>query len=475
MTNFKLRTTVAALAGIAMFGLVGAAHADSTDDLLKKLRDKGILNEQEYNQFNESRDNEHAQAASEKTLANKGKIKIGKWIDNATLYGDIRVRYEHRDGEDAPAVAANQLSEDRDRARYKITLGIKTEASNFFYSDLALAMGNGGRSDNATFGGARDIAAAATGTSGTNTKEVLFVKRALIGWHGVDWLTVEAGRISNPLYTTPMVWDADLTFEGLSEQLNYTVGNTELFGNLVQSHYNGDSRQRSGPGAADTSSAFLLAFQGGAKFKVTDELSAKAALTYTTYTHDTKNGLFTPGLGTATSFAPALGTNPLAFNDIRTIEIPFEASYQALGSNYKFTGFGDFVHNLDGGDRCAAAGAAICALGDDDNAWLLGVAVKSGGKSAAAGDWEAKIWYQDVGIYALDPNGVDSDFMDSRVNMKGVVFKAGYNVEENVVMNVAAGHATRKNSNLATVGSGNDLALNLDEFNLFQLDMTYKF
>ncbi len=454
-----------AVSSLFVLGAMQPAMADSTDDLLKKLRDKGILNEQEYNEFNSTRDSEHEQSAKEKSALNKGKIKIGKFIDNATIYGDIRVRYEHRDGEDAPAAPATALSEDRDRGRYKITLGVKTEASNFFYTDLALAMGDNGRSDNATFG---------SGASGNNTKEKVNIKRAVIGWHGVDWLTIEAGRIANPLYTTPMVWDADLTFEGLSEQLNYTVGSTELFGNLVQSHYAGDSKQRIGAGAVDTPSTYLFAFQGGAKFKLTDELSAKAALTYTTYTHDKKNGVFTPTLGTVTGFtgAAGVGTNPLAFNDLRTIEIPFELNYQA-SSNYKITGFGDFVHNLDGGDRCAAAGAAICALGDDDNAWMLGAGIKSG--KGVAGDWDAKIWYQSVGIYSVDPNAVDSDFMDSRVNMKGVVFKAGYNVEDNVVLNVAAGHASRKNKSLAAVGSGNDIALNIDDFNLYQVDLTYKF
>jgi hypothetical protein len=78
-------------------------------------------------------------------------------------------------------------------------------------------------------------------------------------------------------------------------------------------------------------------------------------------------------------------------------------------------------------------------------------------------------------MYSVDPNTVDSDFMDSRVNMKGVVFKAGYNVEENVVLNLAAGHASRKNKDLAAVGSGGDLSINIDDYNLYQLDLTYKF
>ena len=484
MSTFKLRTTVAALAGIAMFGLVGAAHADSTDDLLRKLKEKGILNEKEYEEFNTARDNEQSQKAQEKNILNKGKIKIGKWIDNATIYGDIRTRFEHRDGEDAPAVGVTPVSQDRDRGRYKITLGVKTEATNFFYTDLAFALGGTGRSDNATFGNSR--------TNG-NDKEGLFLKRAVIGWHGNDWLTVEVGRVENPLYTTELVWDKDLTLEGLVEKFEYSVGKVDLFANLAQSAYLGESRNNSNTTAStgDRLNNFLLAFQGGAKAKLTDEVSAKAGLTYYTYTHDRANGtsaatsVFIPGLGTNGGTAASLGSNLNFINDVRIIELPFELNYAAIGSKFTFTGFGDVAHNLDGSDRknaaCngTAAGAqhnAICNGSTDDDAWLLGVGVKFGGKEAAAGDWQARLWYQSVGLYSLDPNTGDSDFFDSRLNVKGVVFKGQYAIEDNVFLNVAAGHASRKDKSLAATTSGtNDLQLNIDDYNLYQVDLTYKF
>ena len=41
---------------------------------------------------------------------------------------------------------------DRSRQRYKITLGFKTKISENWFTDLALAMGSKGRSDNATLG-----------------------------------------------------------------------------------------------------------------------------------------------------------------------------------------------------------------------------------------------------------------------------------------------------------------------------------
>ena len=94
----------------------------------------------------------------------------------------------------------------------------------------------------------------------------------------------------------------------------------------------------------------------------------------------------------------------------------------------------------------------------------------------AKGDWSMRLWYQEVGVWSLDQNLVDSDFFDSRVNTKGTVFKAQYNIQDNVYANFAYGHASRLNKDLG-VGStaGYDIPTNWNSFDLIQLDLTYKF
>jgi polyhydroxyalkanoate synthesis regulator phasin len=469
--NMKLHSLVAAtLTSTFLLGFGATAMADSTFDLVDALVKKGVLTEEEAIPLLKGRE---ADISAEDKKIKKGRVGISEAIDNATVYGDIRARYEMRKGEDTAG-----FNEDRNRGRYKLTFGVKTNADDF-YSDLAFAMGSGGRSDNATFAGSSGA------TNGGNAKETLFVKRAMLGWNATDWLSVEAGRIANPLYTTSMVWDGDLTFEGLAEKLNFKFDNVDVFANLVQSQYLGDYQDYStGAGSNDRITNNILAFQGGAKFKITDDVSAKAAITFTKYTNDKATGArtFVPGLGTATGTGASLGTAVQGTNNLKTIEIPMEVAYQTSG-NIGFKVFGDYVYNIDGNDRykaaIAAAGANAAAIrnaGNDDNAWLLGLGVESKkDKKAQKDDWSAKLWYQDVGVYALDPNAVDSDFMDSRVNMKGVVFKAEYLLRDNVFLNFAAGHATRKNDDLAAVGTGGDIKLNLDTFDLYQFDMTYKF
>lgn len=463
--NSKLRHIVlATMAGSLFSGMSSYAVADSTVDLVQALISKGVLTEEEGALLTKGRTNE----VEADKKASKNKVKVANFIDNATVYGDMRARYERRSGEDTADV-----DETRTRGRYKLVLGVKTEA-NDWYSDIALSMGVRGRSDNATFG---------SGNNGENTKETVYVKRAMLGWSATDWLKLEAGRMANPLYTTAMVWDADLTLEGLVEKVDFKTGNINWFGNFVQSQYRGD-RQDFSDNTADRATNNILAFQGGAKFDITDTVSAKAAMTFTKYTnrHTSGASTFTPGLGSASGGGAVVGANAFATNDLRTLEIPAELGFK-LANNMKLNVFGDYVTNLDGDDRFDAAvanagvnAAALRAAGNDDKAWMLGVGLgMQQGKAPQKGDWSARIWYQDVGVYALDQNAVDSDFMDSRVNMKGIVFKAEYLFRDNVFINFAAGHAKRKNSDLAAIGSNYDVNLNLDKYDLYQMDVTYKF
>jgi hypothetical protein len=150
-------------------------------------------------------------------------------------------------------------------------------------------MGANGRSDNATFG--------KSATANINDKETLYVKRAMIGYNATDWLKLEGGRLENPLYTTPMVWDADLTWEGLVEKANFKLGNADVFLTAAQTQYQGDRKNFSAT-TADTITTEMFAFQAGLKYAFTDKATGKAALTYTNYNHNTSTTSFKPGLST---------------------------------------------------------------------------------------------------------------------------------------------------------------------------------
>jgi len=485
MNSIKMRGVFAAVTGALLFGAAAPAMADSNDDIIYALMAKGVLTEEEGHQLLDGRDKERA--TQQKQMKSAGKVKISDAIDNATIYGDVRVRHEYREGTGTVS-GTNSVKETANKDRYKITLGVKTEAGDW-YSDLAMAMGAKGRSDNADLGSSSSIS-----SNGVAAKDGLYVKRAMFGWKATDWLTLEAGRMDNPLYTTSMVWDPDLVVQGFTEKVKFKAGEANVFLTATQSTYVGPKVTFSPTASGSTVQSGLFAFQGGAQYAFNDKTSAKAAVTYTTYSRDHAWGVYVPGKSTSaySNGFPAVGSGTASTwgtNDLNTIEIPAELNYMATG-NVGVRLFGDYVYNTSGSDRynaaIAAAGAnanAIRAAGNDDNAWLLGFSVGSAkdlkafeSNKMAQGDWNAKIWYQEVGAYSIDQNLTDTDVFDARVNTKGTVFKSQYNLKDNVALNFTAAHATRKNGELATsTSAGNDLGLNLSKFNLLQLDLTYKF
>src|SRR5450830_1506715 len=144
--NFKLSNLVAAtLAGSMLMGFGANAMADSTTDIVNALVSKGVLTEEEGALLTKGHTDEAAGQA--KALKKASKLKVSDAIDSATVYGDIRVRYEDRSSTNT---AATPVEYNLGRPRYKVTLGVKTDAGNW-YSDLAVAMGSAGRSDNADF------------------------------------------------------------------------------------------------------------------------------------------------------------------------------------------------------------------------------------------------------------------------------------------------------------------------------------
>ena len=119
--------------------------SDTTEDLVNALVTKGILTEDEAALLTKQNASE-SKARDQKV---KSKLSISKYLDEGKLYGDIRVRQEWRSADEY----GGNDSVDRSRQRYKVTLGFKTKISENWFTDLALAMGSKGRSDNATLGG----------------------------------------------------------------------------------------------------------------------------------------------------------------------------------------------------------------------------------------------------------------------------------------------------------------------------------
>src|SRR5208283_4506245 len=99
-----------------------------------------------------------------------------------------------------------------------------------FYFGFRLETSSNPRSPWDTFGGS------SPGPFGKSGNGVA-VGQAYIGWRLGDWADITAGKMSNPLYATSMVWDSDLNPEGAAERFKYAVGNAEFFANFGQFLY----------------------------------------------------------------------------------------------------------------------------------------------------------------------------------------------------------------------------------------------
>ena len=73
-----------------------------------------------------------------------------------------------------------------------------------------------------------------------------------------------------------------------------------------------------------------------------------------------------------------------------------------------------------------------------------------------------------------DPNHVDSDIFDSKVNLKGIAFKGQYMIEDNVKFNVAYAYGEINDKSVGCTPGLGDLPMCMDSMDLIQLDMTYK-
>ena len=455
---------------------------------------------------------------TEKSSASKWKLSTP--ITELELYGDARLRYEYRGGEsddDSPlaktgtGVAGHNDWQERERERYRLRLGLRGTVMDDWFFGVRLETSQNPRSTNVTFGD--DTSGSSTASFNgpfSKTNDGIFVGQAYVGYRGFPEITLTGGKMPNPLVSTFMVWDPDINPEGLAEQWKHTfnIGSTEseesksyaqdgknvasvvskteplikldLFANFAQFVYDdANPEDPLGPRATTTangghqlvpnSDAFLLAWQVGAKLSFPKSIYFQFAPTIYNYTGngDTFNVHFQGGDPNLTN-AASLAQNQTGINSLLVFDVPTELGWKIDKLPMRI--FGDFAVNLDGDDRAKAAGHP--GHGDQRYAYQIGAGV---GQLKKKHDWQVNVFWQRQDQYSLDPNLVDTEFWDSKLNLQGIGVNAGYMLSEAVWLNLTYGYAWRADDALGT-GGGGDIAINpVTNFQLFQADLNFKF
>jgi hypothetical protein len=454
----------------------------------------------------------------EKSSADKWKLSTS--VTEMELYGDIRVRYQYNGGETkdrgpvaAPGagIAGTNDWQERDRERYRLRLGLRGTLLDDWFFGLRLSTGVNDRSGNVTFGD--DTASSTNGGGGPfeRNSDVVTVDQAYAGYKGIPGVTLTAGKMPNPLVSTRMVWDPDISPEGLAEQWKHTFvfGESapppssyskdgkavalpppsepflklDLFTNFAQFVYD-DSNPENPLGARATTTgnggnqlvpntdAFLLAWQVGARFNFPHNFYFQFAPTLYNYTGngDTFNIHYQGGSPYVTN-AASLAQNQTGINSLLVFDVPVEFGWKAWGIPMRI--FGDFATNFEGQERADAAGEP--GHGDQRYAYTAGLGI---GQLKKAHDWQLDVWYQHTEQYALDPNLIDDDVFNAQENMHGIAVQGTYNFTAAVNLQLTYAHGWWYNHNLGTGGNVGNLAITTNptaQYNYFTADLNLKF
>jgi len=486
-----------AIAASFLLGPMSILHAQDAGALLDLLVRKKIITDQDAEEV-------RAELTKEAAATSGGKWKLSTPITELELYGDARVRYEYRGGMRPENVASNPGDwQERERERYRLRIGLRGILADDWFFGVRLETSNKRNSTNVTFGG--------DGSTGPFAKDDdgIFVGQAYVGYTGFKDIKLTVGRMPQPLVTTLMTWDADINPEGMAEQwkrsFNFTFGGgageaaqsyskdgksvsvaqtssepfklkVDLFANFAQFVYDDanpenpiGSRSTVGGRLVPNTDAWLLAWQVGARFNFPKNIYAQLAPTIYNYTGagDSFNVFFQGG-DPALSNTASMNQNQIGINSLLIFDVPMEIGWRIGELPMRL--FGDFAVNLEADERAKAAGHPT--KGDQRYAYQAGIGI---GQLKAKRDWQLNVFWMHSEQYSLDPNLVDSDMFDGRVNMEGVVVQAGYALSDAVTFNIQYGHAWRIDSALGT-GGAHDIAVNpMEEYQIFQADLNLKF
>ena len=506
---------------LAVLGLIFSAcilgptarSDEPSDPILNLLLQKGIISEAELQKARAEAEQIRTNALANAMPPLESKWKISNAIKNIELYGDLRFRFEDRQ-----ANIPDQGRIELDRSRISVRVGLRGEAFDDFYYGVRLETASNGRSPWDTLG-TSSSGIPYQGPYGKSTFGIN-VGQVYLGWHPESWFDITLGKMPQPLYTTPMVWDSDLNPEGAVERFKYAIGQAEFFATFGQFLYQDANPTYSSGGLGfngvlgqRTTPIFQLAEQAGVTYHFSKDIFAKAAATLYHYAGVATNvspffgdpfigeGAFTgPGSSFPVNGASGFGTgnsllgsgsvgfpnNQVGLNHLLVLEIPAEVNFKVWSLNARL--FGDFAYNFEGSLRAedaatgyanylaqqSAAGGLVSVKPfapqrNDVKAYQTGLGIGNAGHvygpmqglvygtTSKRNNWEVRTYWQHVEQYALDPNLLDSDFFEGRGNLQGIYSAVAYGLADNVIATFHYGYASRINNLIGTGGSNQDI------------------
>lgn len=409
-----------------------------------------------------------------------------EWTTRIKLFGDLRVRGEglyYPDGNDNTGAFPNfnaintgspfdtsgtvfspQYNVDRDRQRIRLRarVGLAADLGENFSAGMRIATGE----NNSPVTTNQSLGVANGGQGGNFSKYAIWLDRAFvkyeIGGQTDRNFAVSIGRFENPFFSTPLVWDDDVGFDGIALQAKYEVlkgfkpfiagGAFPVFNSAL----NFASNQPSKFASYDK---WLYGGQAGADWKMRKDLNFKVGGAY--YYFDNIEGRlsdpYTPlnnqDAGNTDESRPAFAQKgntymalrqivPSALNNFGTtnqfqyfgLATPFhELAFTGRLDYSHFEPFnialtGEYVRNLafDAANinskavnnRGVDSAGGLAPYAGGDTAWNIDLKLGSA-TLQNRWDWNVSMGYRHIESDAVVDGFVDSDFGDGGTNVRG--------------------------------------------------------
>jgi hypothetical protein len=370
---------------------------------------------------------------------------VPEWVDRVKLEGDLRLGYQgdrFAQG-NAPeqyfAVQAqniNNTTQDRDRLGLRARLGINAKITPEISAGLRLATGNTTNpvSTNQTMG-----------TYGNKYSFVL--DRAYLKAHSDDtlpWLTVSAGRLPNPWFSTDLVWNDNLNFEGVALQIDPNAQGANVWRPFAT--LGAFPLQDIEPtSTVSAKSKWLAGAQVGMEWVPSNQTRAKLGLAYYDY-HNLSGERNAVNLNAFDGTAANTRQKGNTLFDITTPITGTKSDLYGLASDFQLvnlTGMVDLnvnnpVHVVMAGDYVKNVGFSrsktLARTGVDEDLQTTGYMARLAvgmPTMLLKNDWQVSVAYRYLEADAVLDAFTDSDFHLGGTNNKGFILGAQYGLGKN--------------------------------------------
>ncbi|MBI5237021.1 MAG: putative porin [Deltaproteobacteria bacterium] len=357
-----------------------------------------------------------------------------EWTRRIRFGGDIRLRYESdrfdkNNGDFAQPANPTQLMNtkiDQDYYRYRVRFGAEAQVNEQVDAVIRLSTGNT----------SNPVSTNTTLNDYMNKDSVLF-DLAYLKWQPREFLTIYGGRMPNPWFSSDLVWDRDLNFEGLALSVRKPITESWVpfltVGAFPLQQYDFSRKSK-----------WLTAGQLGLERKSRKGIGARVGASYYNFRNITGvlNNPLNPGATdwTAPQFQqkgntlfnisadPAVYKTALAsefkeFNLTGTLDI-------GLWDPYHIVLLGDYVKNLGFDKSDVARRTGNPNQPKQTAGYKIGMSVGYP-TIQEAGQWKAYLHYRRLEADAVADAFTDSDFHLGGTNARGWILGGDYALSKN--------------------------------------------